>query len=80
MFDKTLAAYIIADVAFVLCGGLLLTVSILSKSKLDSQRTIDNVAEMLLLDHCPLDSESFPFCSLSRTFSPSPYPARFLHA
>lgn len=54
MVNKILVSFVAADVLFVLCGGLLLAVGLVSQAKIREERTIDNVKEMLLLEHCPL--------------------------
>lgn len=54
MVNKILASFVAADVLFVLCGGLLLAVGLVSQAKIREGRDFDNVKEMLLLEHCPL--------------------------
>lgn len=54
MVNKILASFIAADVLFVLCGGLLLAVALVSQAKIRGERDMDNVKEMILLEHCPL--------------------------
>jgi hypothetical protein len=58
--DKVLWTFLVADGVFVLCGALLLTVALISKSNIQSEITMDNIAELLLLEHCPLNGTSYP--------------------
>ncbi|KAK2760291.1 phospholipid scramblase 1 [Arachnomyces sp. PD_36] len=54
MVNKILASFVAADVVFVLCGGLLLGVALVSRAKINEGQSLDNVKEMILLEHCPL--------------------------
>jgi hypothetical protein len=56
--DKVLWTFLVADGVFVLCGALLLTVALISKSNIQSEITMDNIAELLLLENCPLNGSS----------------------
>ncbi|EEP79662.1 predicted protein [Uncinocarpus reesii 1704] len=53
MPDKLLIAYIIADALFLGGGAAMLAVALTSRDKIQSAPTLDNVAERLLLSHCP---------------------------
>ena len=63
MVNRILAAFIAADALFVLCGGLLLAVVLVTQAKIREGETFDNVKEMVLLEHCPLTG-LFPFSFL----------------
>jgi hypothetical protein len=54
MQDKILATYVLMDLLFVVCGGLLLIFALVTKSELTQTPTIQNVATDLLLNECPL--------------------------
>jgi hypothetical protein len=54
MQDKILATYVLMDLLFVVCGGLLLIFALVTKSELTQTPTIQNVATDLLLSVCPL--------------------------
>jgi hypothetical protein len=54
MQDKILATYVLMDLLFVVCGGLLLIFALVTKSELTQTPTIQNVATDLLLNVCPL--------------------------
>lgn len=79
MVNKVLAAFLVAEGFFVLGGALILTVALISKRNISGNVTIDNVAQILLLDHCPINRTlksplvSIPFYSesieLTLTFS-----------
>jgi hypothetical protein len=58
MVNRILASFIVADALFVLCGGLLLAVVLVTRGKLNDGENIDNVKEMVLLAHCPLTGSS----------------------
>ncbi|EAS30338.3 tetraspanin [Coccidioides immitis RS] len=53
MRDKLLLTYLVADVLFLGGGALILTVALTARDKIRSAPTLDNVAERLLLAHCP---------------------------
>lgn len=65
MVNKILASFLAADVLFLLCGGLLLAVALVSKAEIRDGRTPDNVREMVLLEHCPLTGS---FAAVKRFF------------
>jgi hypothetical protein len=54
MKDNVLVTYIIVDLLFVVCGGLMLTFALVTKSEINQTSTIQNVATDLLLSMCPL--------------------------
>ncbi|EEH43140.2 hypothetical protein PABG_12358 [Paracoccidioides brasiliensis Pb03] len=54
MVNKILATFFAADGLFVLGGALILAVGLISKSQLDAEPTLDNIAHILLLSHCPI--------------------------
>jgi hypothetical protein len=54
MAIKILLVFIILNFLFAACGGLLLAVVLMTRSSVQAAPTISNVAQNLLLDHCPL--------------------------
>jgi hypothetical protein len=54
MANKILLVFIALDFLFAACGGLLLAVVLVTRASQQSAPTISNVAQNLLLDHCPL--------------------------
>src|SRR5271170_1362238 len=54
MANKILLVFIILNFLFVACGGLLLAVVLMTRNSAQAAPTISNVAQNLLLDHCPL--------------------------
>ncbi|KAK2743696.1 phospholipid scramblase 1 [Onygenales sp. PD_40] len=54
MVNKLLATFLAADGLFVLGGGLILAVALISRSQLTAAVTLENVAHILLLGHCPI--------------------------
>jgi hypothetical protein len=46
--------YVMMDLLFAACGGLLLIFALVTQSQITQTPTIDNVATDLLLDMCPL--------------------------
>jgi hypothetical protein len=54
MAIKILLVFIILNFLFAACGGLLLAVVLMTRSSAQAAPTISNVAQNLLLDHCPL--------------------------
>jgi hypothetical protein len=54
MANKILLVFIALNFLFVACGGLLLAVVLVTRAAQQSAPTISNVAQNLLLDHCPL--------------------------
>ncbi|PGH26402.1 hypothetical protein AJ80_01900 [Polytolypa hystricis UAMH7299] len=55
MVNYVFLTYLAADGLFVLGGALLLAVALISKAHISGTVTIDNVAQVLLLSHCPLN-------------------------
>jgi hypothetical protein len=55
MANKILCAFLAADAVFVLGGGLLLAVALISKANINSGESLQKVAEMILLSQCPLN-------------------------
>ncbi|PGH08680.1 hypothetical protein AJ79_05962 [Helicocarpus griseus UAMH5409] len=54
MVNRILATFLAADGLFVLGGALILAVALISKSQIGAEATLDNVANILLLSHCPI--------------------------
>jgi hypothetical protein len=54
MVNKILLVFIALNFLFVACGGLLLAVVLMTRTSAQAAPTISNVAQNLLLDHCPL--------------------------
>jgi hypothetical protein len=54
MHDKILTTYVLVDLLFALCGGLLLGFALVTKSEITQTPTVQNVATDLLLNMCPL--------------------------
>lgn len=50
----TFGTYIIVDLLFAVCGGILLIFALVTQSEITQTPTIDNVATDLLLNMCPL--------------------------
>lgn len=57
--NKLLIVYGVADMAFLLSGGLILGFALMSKHLMSSTPTIGNVAQDLLLGECPLNGRVF---------------------
>ncbi|KAI1910008.1 hypothetical protein LOZ53_004545 [Ophidiomyces ophidiicola] len=53
MPDKLLITYLLVDALFLGGGVVMLTIALMGKAKIQSEPTIDNVAERLLFAHCP---------------------------
>ncbi|WEW56752.1 hypothetical protein PRK78_002203 [Emydomyces testavorans] len=53
MPDKLLITYLVADALFLGGGAAILAVALTSRERLLAAPTLDNVAERLLLAHCP---------------------------
>lgn len=53
MPDKLLLAYLAADALFLGGGAIILAVALTGKDRISSEPTLENVAERLLLSHCP---------------------------
>lgn len=54
MANKLLLVFILLNFLFAGCGGLLLAVVLVTRNAQQSTQTISNVAQNLLLNHCPL--------------------------
>jgi len=54
MAHKILLVFIAFNFLFAACGGLLLAVVLMTRASVQAAPTISNVAQNLLLDHCPL--------------------------
>ena len=54
MANKLLIVFILLNFLFAACGGLLLAVVLVTRNAQQSSQTISNVAQNLLLNHCPL--------------------------
>jgi hypothetical protein len=54
MVNKILLVFIALNFLFAACGGLLLAVVLMTRTSMQAAPTISNVAQNLLLDHCPL--------------------------
>ena len=54
MPSKLMLVFVGTDIVFAMCGGLLMGFSLMSEQHMRAQPTIDNVAQNLLLDQCPL--------------------------
>ena len=54
MANKIFLVFLALNFLFVCCGGLILSVSLITKASLRSNQTISNVATNLLLSRCPL--------------------------
>jgi hypothetical protein len=54
MANKILLVFIALNFLFVACGGLLLAVVLVTRASQQSAQTISNVAQNLLLEHCPM--------------------------
>lgn len=54
MRDKILTTYVVVDLLFAACGGLLLVFALITKSEVNQTPTLQNVATDLLLNMCPL--------------------------
>ena len=58
MVNKILASFIAADLLFVLCGGLLLGVVLVTQGMISAPPTSSTITQVLLLSQCPLIGES----------------------
>lgn len=54
MVNKILLVFIALNFLFVACGGLVLALVLVTRASVGSAQTVSNVAQNLLLDHCPL--------------------------
>ena len=55
MKDRIFLTYVLVDLLFVACGGVLLIFALVTKAEITQVPTLDNVAHDLLLDTCPLN-------------------------
>ena len=67
MANKILYTFLAADALFVLGGGLLVAVAVISKAHISSGESLEKVAQMLLLSLCPLNGSSPDSCRLCLT-------------
>ena len=58
MANKILYTFLAVDALFVLGGGLLVAVAVISKAHISSGESLEKVAQMLLLSLCPLNGSS----------------------
>jgi len=56
MANKILYTFLAADALFVLGGGLLVAVAVISKAHISTGESLQKVAQMLLLSLCPLNA------------------------
>jgi hypothetical protein len=54
MVSKLMLVFVGFDVIFAMCGGLVMGFSLISEQMMTATPTVDNVAQNLLLDQCPL--------------------------
>ncbi|KAF2263458.1 tetraspanin [Lojkania enalia] len=54
MVSKLMIVFVVVDVLFAMCGGLLMGFSLIAEQNMRATPTVDNVAPNLLLDQCPL--------------------------
>ncbi|KAF2655484.1 hypothetical protein K491DRAFT_716177 [Lophiostoma macrostomum CBS 122681] len=54
MVAKLMLVFVGFDVLFAMCGGLLMGFSLIAEQTMTASPTINNVAQNLLLDQCPL--------------------------
>jgi hypothetical protein len=54
MANKILLVYILFNFLFAACGGLLLATVLVSRTAQQGTQTVSNVAQNLLMNHCPL--------------------------
>jgi len=73
MPTKLMMIFVGTDFLFAGCGGLLLGFALSSEQRLRETPTVDNVAQNLLLDQCPLTGTT------SRDQSKRRWPATHLH-
>jgi len=60
MVNKILLVFIGFDLAFLLCAVLHLIVPLYTQNMIKNSNNVDNIANNLLLDHCPLTGKSGP--------------------
>jgi CHASE3 domain sensor protein len=58
MANKILLVFIVLNLLFAACGGLLLATILVSRSAQQATQTVSNVAQNLLMNHCPLISKT----------------------
>lgn len=61
MANKILLVFIGFDVAFLLCAVLHLIIPLYTQNMVKNNNNVDNIANNLLLDHCPLLGMTVPF-------------------
>jgi hypothetical protein len=54
MRDNILLTYVLTDILFVVCGGLLIIFALTTQAEIGEMPTLSNVARDLLLNTCPL--------------------------
>ena len=55
MKDRIFLTYVLVDLLFVACGGVLLVFALVTKAEITQTPTLDNIAHDLLLNMCPLN-------------------------
>jgi len=66
--NKVLLAFISFDAVFVLCGGLILVVVMMTQSSMKAGPTLNSVATDLLLSRCPLTAATVNAIFIFATF------------
>jgi len=56
MRDNILLTYVLMDILFVVCGGLLIIFALTTQAEIGETPTLSNVARDLLLNTCPLQA------------------------
>lgn len=54
MANKILIVFICFDLAFLACAALHLVIPLYTQQSIKNNNNVDNIANNLLLDHCPL--------------------------
>ena len=57
MRDNILLTYVVMDILFVVCGGLLILFALTTQAEIGETPTLSNVARDLLLNTCPLQGQ-----------------------
>ena len=57
MRDNILLTYVVMDILFVVCGGLLIVFALTTQAEIGETPTLSNVARDLLLNTCPLQGQ-----------------------
>ena len=60
--NKLMLTYLGVEFLFLMCGGVLLGFSLVSKQQERATPTVSNVPYMLLLAECPLTGTATKFC------------------